>query len=101
MTEFEPSAWKRRIAVGASVLAIGGFGAATAGCGDNDDEGALEDATEEVEGAADDAGKAAEDAAGAAEDAAKDVGDKAEDAANDVKDEAEDATDGDSEGKGN
>ena len=47
----EDTLWRRRLAVAASVLALGGFGAVAAGCGD--DEGA----SEEIEN------NAAEDAA--------------------------------------
>jgi len=72
--------WRRRVAVAASVIAFAGFGAAAAGCGD--DEGASED----VENAADEAGEdlenAGEDAGDAADEAADEAGEAADDAEN-------------------
>ncbi len=53
---------KRKFATVAASLALtlGGFG--VAGCGDDDDEGAVEEAGQELEEAGEDAGNAAEEA---------------------------------------
>ena len=77
----EEMLWRRRLAVAASVLAIGGFGLAAAGCGD--DKGDSED----IENAAGDAVDGGEEAAG-------DVGD----AADEATDDAGEAIEGEDEG---
>ena len=53
----EEMLWRRRVAVAASVLALGGFGVAAAGCGDDNGD------SEDIENAADDAVQEGEDAA--------------------------------------
>jgi hypothetical protein len=63
----EEMLWRRRVAVAASVLALGGFGVAATGCGDNngdseDIENAADDAVQEGENAAEDVGDAADEA---------------------------------------
>jgi len=76
---------KRRIgAVGASIaLAVGGAGVAT-GCGDDDNEGAAEEA-----------GQAVDDASQDVQDAADDAGQELQEAGEDVDDSV-----GDDDGKG-
>ncbi len=87
----EEMIWRRRLAVAASVLALGGFGIAAAGCGDDNGD------SEDIENAADDAVQEGEEAAGdvgdAADEAIDDGGAVIEDASEDAEDEAEDATD--------
>jgi hypothetical protein len=68
---------RKRIAVGASVLAIAGFGVATTGCGDNN--GASEDIENAAGDAADEGEKAAEDVGDAADEATDDAGDAIDD----------------------
>jgi hypothetical protein len=67
----EEMLWRRRIAVAASVLALGGFGATAVGCGDDNGD------SEDIEKAAGDAVQEGEDAAG-------DVGDAADEATDDA-----------------
>ncbi len=82
----EEMLWRRRVAVAASVLALGGFGVAAAGCGDDngdseDIENAAGDAVEEGEDAAEDLGDAADEATDDAGEAIEGAGDEAEDEA--------------------
>lgn len=83
----EEKPWRTRLAVAASVLAIGGFGVAAAGCGD--DEGDSED----IENAADDAVQEGEEAAGdvgdAADEATDDAGQALDEGAEDAENEAD------------
>jgi hypothetical protein len=67
----EEMLWRRRAAVAASVLALGGFGAAVAGCGDENGD------SEDIENAAGDVVEEGEEAAG-------DVGDAADEATDDA-----------------
>ncbi len=83
----EETLLRNRIAVAASVLAIGGFGIATAGCGDDNGD------SEGIEEAADDAIQEGEEAAGDVGDAADEATDDAGQALEDGADEAEDALD--------
>jgi hypothetical protein len=73
----EEMLWRRRVAVAASVLALGGFGVAATGCGDDNGD------SEDIE-------KAAGDAADEGEDAAEDVGDAADEATDDAGDALDD-----------
>jgi hypothetical protein len=73
----EEMLWRRRVAVAASVLALGGFGVAAAGCGDDNGD------SEDIE-------KAAGDAADEGENAAEDVGDAADEATDDAGDALDD-----------
>ena len=91
----EEMLWRRRVAVAASVLALGGFGVAAAGCGDDngdseDIENAADDAVEEGEDAADDVGDAADEAT-------DDAGEAIEGAEDEVEDDDE-AAESESEG---
>ena len=76
----EETLWRRRLAVLASVVAFAGFGAAAAGCGDDNGD------SEDIENAADDAVQEGEEAAG-------DVGDAADEATDDAGAEIDEATD--------
>ena len=80
VSKTEEPLWRRRIAVAASVFAIGGFGAGAIGCGDDNDESGIEDAAEEVDEAAEDTGEAADEAA-------EDVDDELDDADDDGKED--------------
>jgi len=81
----EETLWRRRLAVAASVVAFAGFGAAAAGCGD--DNGASEDIEQGAEDAAEETGEAADEATDEAGEAVDDAGDEAEEEANDADDE--------------
>jgi hypothetical protein len=85
----EEMLWRRRLAVAASVLALGGFGVATTGCGDDNGD------SEDIENAADDVAEEGEDAAGDVGDAADEATDDAGDALEEGANEAEDAADDD------
>lgn len=76
----EEMLWRRRAAVAASVLALGGAGFAVAGCGDDNGD------SEDIE-------KAAGDAVDEGEDAANDIGDAADEATDDAGEAIEGADD--------
>jgi len=94
----EEMIWRRRLAVAASVLALGGFGIAAAGCGDDNGD------SEDIENAADDAVKegeeAAEDVGDAADEAVDDGGAAIEDAGDEGDDATDDSESDDDEGGG-
>jgi len=95
----EEMLWRRRAAVAASVIALGGFGVAAAGCGDDNGD------SEDIEKAADDAAQEGEDAAGdvgdAADEATDDAGEALEGAENEVEDDDEGAENEGSDDDGN
>lgn len=68
---------KRKLAAVATSFAIGLGGFGVAGCGDDDNEGVVEDAGQGLEEAGEDAGNAAEEAG---EDIESEADDKSEDA---------------------
>jgi hypothetical protein len=78
---------RTRIGAIAAAAMIGLAGVGAAGCGDDDNEGPVEEAGKAIDEGAEDVGNAAEDAANS--DAAKDAGQELEEAGNDVKDAAE------------
>ena len=92
----EEMLWRRRVAVAASVIALGGFGVAAAGCGDDNGD------SEDIENAADDAVQegedAAEDVGDAADEATDDAGEAVEGAEDEVEDDNEGSEGGDDDG---
>jgi hypothetical protein len=83
----EEMLWRRRVAVAASVLALGGFGVAAAGCGD--ENGDSEDIEKAAEDAVQEGEEAAEDAGDAADEAADDAGEAVEGAEKEIEDDDE------------
>lgn len=93
-------ALRRRIGTLAAVAALGIGGAGFAGCGDDDNEGPLEEAGKAIDEGASDTGDAVEDAANSdeAEDAGNAVDEAADDAGSEIDEAADDTGDAVEEG---
>lgn len=91
---------RTRVGALAAVAALGIGGVAFAGCGDDDNEGPLEEAGQAIDEGANDAGDAIDDAANSdeAEDAGNAIDDAAEDAGNEIDEAADDTGDAIEEG---
>lgn len=84
---------RRRILAGLGVLAIAATGAAWSGCGDDDEEQAVNDAIDQAQ-------EAGEEAEEKANEAADDVGQEAEEAADELEQEADEAEQEDDQSSG-